>query len=428
MLALILAAGCSSREHANPFDPQNPLTRGRPAGFAALAGSQLVQLRWTPPVLSGEFAFRLYRRGPGDADFKPIGSDLASTTSLYYDFGLQNGATYDYRLYFVFSGVTGGFPAEDVAVPGPLRPWCADLSLRTLSMLTPDGRHIASQTGGFFGPTHVAVDPTVGSVWLSDTYDGRVVILDPTTGVQISIRGLAEPVAIALDPIDQSAWVCDQARDTVYHYIPSGRFGTPAKLGGIQTPIGVATDPTSGAVWVCSRDGNQVLRYTRTGSLLGSSPLRLPSRVAVDSLTGDAWVTSLGGQQLVSFSSAGTLQTTVPLSGPIGVAVDPRRNRIWVADAVAGQVVSVRRGGAIEFRVGGMPQAGEIAVDLATGEAWVAVPGNGTVARISATGAVLARLTGFSDPYGIALDPGSSRGLASEDGARIGSAAGRVRN
>src|SRR6185436_17250702 len=129
----------------------------------------------------------------------------------------------------------------------------------------------------------------------------------------------------------------------------------------------------------------------------------------VDSFSSDGWVTSLEGGQLVHISTAGDIVNTVPLSGPIGVAVDPRRDRIWVADARAGQVVAVRRGGAIEFRVGGLVETRDVAVDLATGDAWVTAPGIRAVLRISATGAILERLGGFSDPYGIALDPGQGR-------------------
>lgn len=409
LLAFALVAGCGTREHANPFDPQNPITGGRPAGFLALAGPQRVDLRWTRPTLAGDFGYRLFRRIAGEADFRQIGSDLSGTTTGYLDSVLANGTLHEYRLYYVFSGATGGLPAEDVATPGTLRPWCADRLRRTLIGATPDGRHVVSETGDFFGPTHVAVDPTSGKVWISDTYDGRVVIFDPWTGGRFGIRGPAEPVAIALDPIDRSAWVCDQGRDVVYHYSESGVPGTPAQLPGeILTPIGVACDPVSGAVWVCERGAHQVGRYSRAGTLLGKTPLQAPSRVAVDSATGDAWVTSFEGARVVRFSPAGAAADTVALSGPIGIAVDARRGRIWVADARAARIVALRTGG-IEFQVGGLPEAREVAVDLATGDAWVTVPGLRMLVRISGSGAVLERLGGFSDPYGIALDPGRPR-------------------
>lgn len=411
LLAAALVAGCSSREHANPFDPENPATQGRPPGFVALAGPSLVQVRWSRPSLSGDFGYRLFRRPAGAGDFVQVSPDLNGNVSSYFDFGLENGTRYEYRLYYIFDGTIGGLPAEDYATPGPLRPWCADLARRTLIGLTPDGHHIVSETGGFFGPTQVAVDPITSAVWITDTYEGAVVILSPATGVRTPIRGPGEPVSVALDPIDGSGWIGVQGLDAVNHFTRSGTPAVPAQLSGIANPLAVATDPTTGAVWVCARNGNQVLHFARDGSPLGTTPLGAPSRVAVDSLTGDAWVTSAEGRQVVRISTAGAVVTTVPLSGPVGVAVDTRRDRIWVADAPAGQVVAIRRGGAVEFRVGGLVVTREIAVDVATGDAWVTCPGLQMVVRISATGAILERLGGFSDPYGIAIDPGSGRGF-----------------
>src|SRR5262249_47285800 len=157
---------------------------------------QLVQVRWLRPSLSEDFGYRLFRRVAGEADFSPI-ADLSGRDTRYLDVGLQNGTRCDYRLYYVFSGTMGGLPAEDYATPGPLRPWCTDLASRTLVAVTPDDHHIVSQTGGFFGPTGLAVDPTRGTVWIADTYDGSVEIFNPGYQSGNSLHGFAEPVAIA---------------------------------------------------------------------------------------------------------------------------------------------------------------------------------------------------------------------------------------
>lgn len=407
LLVLTLLTGCSSREHSNPFDPANPITRGRPGGFAALAGSGLVRLRWTPPPIEGDFGYQAYRRAQNDSVFRPVGMQLPGSQSSLLDFGLTNGLRYDYRLYFTFSGVLGGLPAEDHATPGLLRPWLADLARHSLIELTPDGRQIAFESSGFYGPTGVAVDPRTGWVWLCDTYDGRVIAYDPERATRVSIAGLSEPVAVALDPIDATAWVCDQARGGVYHFTSGGAPASPAQLSPIDTPIGIALDPTGATVWVCERGANRVRRYARDGTPLGATNVTAPSRVAVDSANGDAWVTSFDGRAIVHLSPAGAvLATLADASGPIGIAVDAPGGRIWVADARGGGVIAFRRSGLVEFRVAGLPGARDVAVDLPTGEAWVTVPGLGEVVRIAPNGIVLEFLRGLSDPYGIALDPG----------------------
>jgi DNA-binding beta-propeller fold protein YncE len=412
LLALALAApvpGCSTREHANPFDPENPDTHGRPANFVALAGPSLVELRWTPPppYIAADCGYRLFRRVAGEADFSQVGPDLDRNASYYADFGLADGLLHEYRLYYVFDGVSGGLPAEDAATPGPLRPWCADFALARLFAITPDGGHVVAEHGGFIAPSYVVVDPSRGTVWVSDTYDGRVVNFNPATSGRFFISGLAEPVALALDPLDLSLWVGYQGRDSVYHYTAAGARGVPSRLPAtLLDPIGLACDPTTGMLWVCERGGNAVHRFSRAGVSLGATPLATPSRVAVDSLTGEAWATSFAGGLVVRITATGEAQDSVALAGPIGVAVDARRGRIWVADARAGQVVVMTRAGQVLHRIGGMTQARDMDVDLARGDAWVTVPGIRSVVRIAETGAVLSRLGGFTDPYGIALDPG----------------------
>src|SRR5437763_5792 len=44
--ACVAAAGCSSRERANPLDPANTRTGGAPTGFQALADDRAVELVW----------------------------------------------------------------------------------------------------------------------------------------------------------------------------------------------------------------------------------------------------------------------------------------------------------------------------------------------------------------------------------------------
>jgi sugar lactone lactonase YvrE len=375
-LALALIAGCSERPRSNPFDPANPSTGGRPAGFQAIAQNGAVSLRWQPAGSPGTAGYVVYRRVQGETDFRDISSVLSISASSYYDAGAANGLLHEYRLYFVLDGALSGLPAEDSATPGPRRVWVADLSGRTLSLLSADGRYAATTSGGYLGPTGVAFDARNRRTWVADTYDGRVVGVSATGFGSLSIGGLTEPVAIAVDSTRDDLWVCDQARDAVYHYTLGGAPNTPFSLGGIDTPLSVASDPVDGSIWVCERGGDRVRRYSNAGSPAGAPIVAAPSRVAVDSL-----------------------------SGPIGVAVESRRGRIWIADAIAGTVVALDRTGAVQLRVTGLPRVREVAVDLATGECFASVPGIGRVVRLSPTGAVLTSAGGFVDPYGVVVEP-----------------------
>uniref|UniRef100_A0A832MLL5 Fibronectin type-III domain-containing protein n=1 Tax=Eiseniibacteriota bacterium TaxID=2212470 RepID=A0A832MLL5_UNCEI len=406
LIAVLALAGCGRRERSNPFDPANPTTRGIPAGFAAIAGRGAVELRWAPSSLPGDVGFQLFRRRAGESEYRAVTGVLAGDSEGLVDVPLADGVLHEYRLYHVLSGAVTGLPAEDRATPGPRRPWVADFLARTVSRLSNDGRRVAEVRAGFLGPTALAVGRGNRRVWIADTWQGRVTGLDPDGVVRVTLASFTEPVAVAADPSRDDLWVCDQARDAVYHFTLQGAPKSPVALGPIDAPLDVAVDPARGTLWVCERGGNRVRLFSVAGAPLAAPALAAPSRVAVDSATGDAWVTSFEGGRAVRYDASGTARDTVAFAGPIGVAVDAREGRIWIADARAGALVALRRGGAEEFRVTGLPRVEGLALDPLSAECWATVPGLGQVVRVAPPGAVVERGGGFTDPAGIAIDPG----------------------
>jgi DNA-binding beta-propeller fold protein YncE len=407
LLALTLACGCSTREHSNPFDPGNPNTGGRPAGFVALAGLSRVDLQWQPSSSTGLLGFRVYRLFEGDTGYVAISSLLPPSATQFSDFGVLNGVDHHYRLYFVFDrGLSS--PAEDVATPGPLQPWIADAGSDALVRLSADGRHIVQRLrfAPGAGTTDVAVDPIAGVLWSCQTFAGTMAVLRPGDPAPVPIvSGLSQPTSLALDLVGHTAWITDEGAGVVDHFTPLGGVAAPAQLPFLDHPLDAAVDRSNGAIWVCERDGNRVRRFLADGTPDWAASLAAPSRVALDSVGSQGWVTSFENGLVVRFASNGApLDTITAFEGPIGIAVDSRRGRIWVADAFGGQVVALRRDGSVEWRLAGMPEAREIAVDPATGNGWVTLPGAGSVSLVSPTGQQIRRLGGFSAPQGIALD------------------------
>jgi DNA-binding beta-propeller fold protein YncE len=404
---LLLTAGCGERQRLNPFDPSNPVTGGRPPGFEALATDQVVTLKWLPTVSPGLRGYELFRRVAGETTFTQISGLLSPSLTATGDFGVQDGVDRTYRLYYVFAQGSGGLPAEDVATPGPLQPWIADFSGGAFRM-TADGRHILTEDNTALGPTAIVADVGGGVVWISDSFGGQVIVYTPSTGDHVLITAVETPSALAIDPLDGTAWVCDESLNEMLHFNPNGSVASPQVLGGLQQPEGVAIDPTDRSLWVAERFGNRVRHYSALGSPLGAATLGAPSRVAVDSATHGAWSTSFdNGKVYVMSNTFSIIDSVGGFQGPIGVAVDARRGLIWVADAFAGQVVALHRDKTEAFRIGGLPEVREIAIDLASGEAWVTVPGVSQVVRISPTGSLIRHTGGFGRPYGISL--GSSR-------------------
>lgn len=404
LLVLLAIAGCAERPRSNPFDPGNPSTGGRPAGFVAVAETDRVILRWEPSAVGGAVAYQLYRRVSPQGEFEPLGPILPSAQTRYDDLAVSTGRHYDYRLFFVLSGSPTGLPAEDWAEPGPRRVWFSDLQAGALARLSADAHRVAASWTGFYGPTQVAFDGRNRRVWVSDTYDGTVISIDADGASRIRITGLTEPVAIAIDSLRDRMWVCDQARDAVFQYRLDGFARAPFQLA-VDTPIGVAHDPVDGSIWVCERGGNRLRHFSGSGTPFGAVDLLAPSRVAVDSVTQDAWVTSFEGAAVYRVSPQGVVSDTIPMSGPIGIAIDARSGRIWVADAAAGAVVALRRSGVVEFRVTGLPRVRELTVELSTGECFATVPGGRSVSRISPAGIPIGGVGNQIEPYGIAIEP-----------------------
>jgi DNA-binding beta-propeller fold protein YncE len=404
-LAALGLASCSQRERANPFDPQNPNTSGRPSAFVALAGDREARLRWRGESGGSLAGYQLYRRSPGESEYRAITDVLGTEVTTFRDFPLVNGQDYAYRLYFVFVYGLGSRPAEDVATPGAAIPWLIEAGGPDLVRITADGRRVADRRGGYGATTDLAANPGDGTVWIADEGLGRVVIYSPSSGVTVSVPQLDRPRAVAVDPFDGTGWVCDVGQNVVHHFRPQGDKASEP-IAPLEWPVDVAVDPQDGSVWVCELGADRVGRFDATEPIWRKS-VPAPSRAAVDSATRDGWITSYAAGAVTRIGISGQpVQTFTGFTSPLGVAVDARRGRIWIADPGAGEVVALRRDGSVEFRVAALPDVGEISVDPGTGEAWAVLGDAGELARISPAGTLLRRMGGLNAPYSVSVDPG----------------------
>ena len=406
-LAILALAGCSQRERANPLDPGNPLTGGKPTGFNAIASYATVQLRWDSRPDLGIDGFQLYRVAPGDSVWRPLGGVQPLEVSRYLDSGLVNGKLVRYRLDYVIGGVPAGRSVEDQATPGALRPWVSDPGAGAILQLSPDGRDVARRETRFGSAARIAVDPRDGFLWVSSLDAGRVWTWNPDGFAALVITAVPSPDAMALSPFDDSAWICDRG-GVVWHFHRDGTVPTPGRLTPFEEPGAIATCALDASVWICERGGNRVRHYSAAGVALGAAFVQAPSRVAVDSLTRVAYVTSYTLGRIWRIAENGVLiDSTSAAVGPIGIAIDRARNRVWVADSDGARVLGLDLGTlAVAQTVTNVGSPYDLAVDTATGDVWVVARANGAVLRLGTDGTRRDILTGLNDPYEIRLDPG----------------------
>ena len=127
-----------------------------------------MSLRWTARTDLAIDGFQLYRRTATDSTFQPLGTLLLPSSNSFLDAGIPNGRDYRYRLYYVIGGQLSTLPAEDIATPGPLRPWVCDPGTAELLQLSADGRDIVSRHRIGITPYSITVSPIEGQLWVSE--------------------------------------------------------------------------------------------------------------------------------------------------------------------------------------------------------------------------------------------------------------------
>ena len=203
---------------------------------------------------------------------------------------------------------------------------------------------------------YVAVDPSTGNVWASNTFVTSLVgfagstngNVAPTATLTLGLAGLDNPVGIAFDA-SGNIYVANQHNGTVSVYGPTAA-GSVAPLRTFWTvppnhfncPNGIAVD-AAGTVYVSSVCNNSVLAFPAGASgattpawvLQGAATgLSSPSQIALDS-SGNLFVANQQANSITVYPAGarGNAAPSVTLAGantglasPSGVAVDTLGN------------------------------------------------------------------------------------------------------
>lgn len=219
-------------------------------------------------------------------------------------------------------------------------------------------------SGGDNWPRGLAIDPATGDVWVADTKDSRINVIDPSVsdprkntckvvatlgGAQGAGAGQFDyPYAITIRGSDRIAFVADTKNNRIVTWSVA-RKAPIASLGGFHDPSGINVAP-NGRVFVADAKADRVVEVADSS---GRS-LRIvktytggfndPEGVAVDA-AGRIYVADTGHNRVVILSASGATLGSITTAGgkalnqPAAVGVDSH-GVLYVSDTQNDRVVT----------------------------------------------------------------------------------------
>ena len=207
--------------------------------------------------------------------------------------------------------------------------------------------------GDFNWPTGLAVDPATGQLWVADTKQSRLQVMNPDCTEARFVGSIGTgptnfnwPYELAIRGTDGVAWVADTLNHRIKAYDVATRsvIGVYGSLGSgvgqFRKPSGIAIDPKTGRVLVADTGNNRIVELADTrGQNISvvrtvSSSFRAPQGVAIHP-SGRMLVADTGNSQVVVLNAKGgrmgTLSVPNGFDQPTDVTIDPI-GRVLVSD------------------------------------------------------------------------------------------------
>ncbi len=266
----------------------------------------------------------------------------------------------------------------------------------------------------------INVYSAIGSVWISDTFNNRVVMLSSTGDVLYDINGFFNPEGIDINKNDRTVLVADKGNNRIVKISPDGKIIN--QILGLDSPHSVSIMSSDGTAWICQdSDSSQVIKISPDGIILRRiHGFVNPLSISVDQKNGSIWVTDTGNDRVVKllddipdgyninnppspdtqkhliFSNWNNLN----FENPVGLTVNSTNGNCWFADKGNNRIVRILGDGSKIDGILGFFSPECVGVNKKNSYAWISDTGNNRVILIKP------RIFDSSVPYNISENLG----------------------
>lgn len=285
---------CSDRERANPFDPDNPDTKGAPTGVSVISNYDTITVRWNAIDVDDFSYYQIYRS---------IGKDTmdgydSTETNIFIDTGINFDSCYCYSIQANTKYDEGTISDSVCIVPGPVNFWIADFYDFSLWRISYDGAHILG-SAYFTSPIAVESDPQRNQFWVADYWGERLYAVDKNLTVSSTINLNAQPTDMAVNSTDWEIYVLLKQENLLKTYSTSG-----FELESISLPFkvsfytSVAYDSIGENIWMVDKEADTIFQYPLIqpdSAFTSYSGFDNPGKIYSDPISGGCWAASDSG-------------------------------------------------------------------------------------------------------------------------------------
>ena len=274
-------------------------------------------------------------------------------------------------------------------------------------------------------PEGVAVDAATDRLYVANDFSSNVSVIDGASNTilaRVPVGG--QPIGVAVDPSTDEIYVTDTVNlsHNSVSVIDGASDTVIATLTVGDLPIAVAVDPSTHTAYVLNSDNWVSVIDGATHQVTASVHVGGPSTgLAVDPSTHKVYVANYSGNSIsVIDGTTNHITATIPVAKPYAVAVDPVLHQLYVTSSYYETVSMIdeatgQLGATANVGSGPLNEA----VNPATHKVYVANYYGGTVSMFSPPGVKLQDLSvgAGSEPTGVVYEPASDQMFVALGGA-----------